>query len=341
MRTLLAVVALMSSACFAGPQPPAASSPAPTMKAVRFHEYGPANNLKLEEVARPTPGADEILVKVHAAGVNPVDAKIRAGSLGKMARLPSTPGFDVSGVVEAVGKNVTRFKAGDEVFAYLSLQRAGAYAEYCAVKESEAAKKPAKLTHEQAAAVPLAALTAWQALIDTAKLEKGQAVLIHGGSGGVGSFAVQIAKARGAKVYATASTRNLQLLKDLGADEAIDYTREKFEDKVKDIDVVLDPIGGDTQARSFGVLKKGGALVSIIQPPDMKKAAAAGLRASIILVKPNAQQLGELGAMIDAGTVKPEVSLTLPLADAAKAHEQIETGHTRGKIVLKVVDSGK
>jgi NADPH:quinone reductase-like Zn-dependent oxidoreductase len=338
MRHLSAAIALSLTVSTSIAQPTAAP---PTMKAVRFHEYGPATALKLEDVPRPTPGEDEILVKVHAAGVNPVDAKIRAGSLGKMFKLPLTPGFDVSGVVESVGTKVTRFKAGDEVFAYLSLMRGGAYAEYSIVKEGEAAMKPAKLTHGQAAAVPLAALTAWQALIDTAKLAKGQSILIHGGSGGVGSFAIQIAKARGAKVYATASAKNLKLLKDLGADEAIDYADGKFEDRVKDVDAVLDPIGGETQTRSLSVLKKGGILVSIVQPPDPKKAVELGVRSAIILVKPSSAQLAEISSMIDAGSIKPEISLTLPLADAAKAHEQIETGHTRGKIVLKIVEGAR
>lgn len=315
----------------------AATAEPPTMKAIRYHEAGGPDKLVLEDAPIPAPGDDEMLVRVHAAAVNPVDAKIRARGPSSGGRFPSIPGYDVSGVVEAAGKAVTKFKVGDEVFAYLSLQRAGGYAEYAIVKESEAAKKPAKLTHTEAAAVPLAALTAWQALVDTAKLDKGQSVLIHGGSGGVGSFAVQIAHARGAKVYATASDKNLAFLKELGADVAIDYKATKFEDVAKDVDVVFDTVGGDTQARSFGVLKKGGIIVSIVGMPDKQKADGAGVRAAGILVKPSATQLEEIAALIDQGKIKPEVSLLLPLAEARKAQEQIATGHTRGKIVLSVV----
>lgn len=319
----------------------AADTAPATMKAVRYHEFGPADKLVYEDAPIPTPADDEMLVRVHAAGVNPVDAKIRSGMFGKGGTLPAIPGYDVSGTVEQAGKSVAKFKKGDEVFAYLSLQRAGAYAEFAIVKESEAALKPAKLTHEQAAAVPLASLTAWQALVDIAKLEQGQSVLIHGGSGGVGSFAVQIARARGAKIYATASEKNQQLLKDLGADVAIDYTHAKFEDIAKQMDVVLDTVGGETQARSFAVLKKGGIMVSIVGMPDQKKATDAGVRATALLVKPDATELAAIASLIQVGGIKPEVSKVLPLAEARQAHEQIETGHTRGKIVLQVVAGNK
>jgi len=314
------------------------AAPPQTMKAVRYHEYGGADKLVYEAAPRPTPGDDEMLVRVFAAGVNPVDAKVREGKFGKTGKLPAIPGYDISGVVESTGKGVTKFKKGDPVFGYLSLQRAGGYAEYAVMKESEAAVKPIALTHEQAASMPVAALTAWQALVDTAKLGKGQSALIHGGSGGVGTFAVQIAHARGAKVYATASEKNLKLLKDLGADEAIDYNNAKFEDVAKDIDVVLDTIGGETQARSFGVMKKGGILVSIVGMPDVQKAGAAGVRATALLVNPDAAELGALAKMTEAGTIKTQVSQVMPLSEARKAHEQIETGHARGKIVLKVMD---
>lgn len=321
-------VAMISSA--------AAADPHATMHAVRYHEQGPPAVLKFEEAPLPAPEQGELLVRVVAAGVNPVDAKVRSGMFGKGGPLPAIPGYDVSGVIERVGAGVTRFKAGDEVFAYLSLQRGGGYAEYAIVKEGEAAPKPRSLKHDHAAAVPLAALTAWQALMGAADLDAGQSVLIHGGSGGVGSFAVQIARARGAKVYATASTANQKLLKDLGVDVPIDYTTQKFEDIVKEVDVVLDSVGGETRDRSFGVLKKNGILVSIVGMPDKARAEEAGVRATGILVKPNASELELIGSMIDNGMIKPEVSSVMPLEEARSAHEQIETGHTRGKIVLRV-----
>jgi NADPH:quinone reductase-like Zn-dependent oxidoreductase len=313
------------------------SSPAPaTMKAIRYHNLGAPEVLKYEDAPRPTPREGELLVRVRAAGVNPVDAKVRSGGFGSGGSLPAIPGYDLAGVVEESGPGATRFKKGDEVFAYLNLRRAGAYAQYAVVKEDEAAAKPAKTTFEEAAAVPLAALTAWQGLIEKAKLEPGQTVLIHGGSGGVGSFAVQIAKARGAKVIATASTRNQQTLKELGVDQAIDYTTTKFEEVAKEVDVVLDTVAGETLARSYAVVKKGGIIVSILEPPNKEELSKRGIRGEVFLVRPSSQMLAEIGKLIDAGKLKPVVSEVLPLHEASKAHQQIETGHTRGKIVLKV-----
>lgn len=332
-RVLAAALSLLAAGLAPGQPSPSDF----TMKAIRLYEFGPPGNLKYEGVARPVPGEGELLIKVHAAGVNPVDDKIRAGLLGPMAKLPYIPGFDAAGTVEKLGPGVTKFKPGDPVFTYVSLQRGGAYAEYLVAKEDEVALKPEKLSFTEAAAVPLAALTAWQALIDAAKLEAGQTVLIHGGSGGVGSFAVQIAKARGATVIATASEANQQTLRDLGADVCIDYRAQKFEELAKNVDIVLDPIGGDTQERSWSVLKPGGTLVSIVQPPDPDRAARAQARGAIILVKPSAEQLAEIAGLIDAGRIKPLIFQVLPLARAAEAHEQIATRHTRGKIVLEVI----
>jgi NADPH:quinone reductase-like Zn-dependent oxidoreductase len=310
-----------------------------TMKAVRIHDYGGIEMLKYEDVPRPTPSDHELLVRVHAAGVNPVDDKVRSGMLANFVKfpMPLILGWDVSGVVEQVGKAVKKFKIGDAVFAYIDLKHAGAYAEYAIVGESEACPKPAKLTHVQAAAIPLAATTAWQALVDTAKIEKDQTVLIHGAAGGVGHFAVQIAKARGAKVIATGSTKSLPFLKELGADVTVDYTASKFEAVAKDVDVVLDTVGGDTQERSFSVLKKGGVLVSIVQPPDQMLAKENGVRAVIFLAHPDGAELAEISKLVDAGKLNPTVSKTYPLSEASKAHEQIETKHTRGKLVLEVL----
>jgi NADPH:quinone reductase-like Zn-dependent oxidoreductase len=309
------------------------------MKAVVILKYGSPARLEYTDVARPTPGDGELLVRVHAAGVNPIDDKVRAGLLSEFMHysMPLIVGWDVAGVVESTGKNVTRFKSGDAIFAYMNLKLPGAYAEYAIVRESEACPKPAKLSFVEAAAVPLAAMTAWQALVDTAKLEKGQTVLIHGAAGGVGTFAVQIAKARGARVIGTSSPKSLDFLRELGVDEAIDYTSTRFEDAAKNVDVVLDPIGGDTQARSFGVLKKGGILVSIVEPPDQTVAKEKGVRATIMLAHPDAGELAELAKLLDAGKLKPIVSKVYPLHNARGAHEQIATKHTRGKLVLEVV----
>src|SRR5436189_5597940 len=254
---------------------------------------------------------------------------------------PIILGGDIAGVVEKVGNKITKFKAGDPVFAYISLDDSGGYAQYALVTEGEAALKPKSLSYVEAAAVPIVALTAWQALIDTARLSEGQTVLIHGGSGGVGSFAIQIAKARGAKVIATASTANQDLLKQLGADVAIDYTKQKFEDVAKDVDVVLDSVGKDTLARSYGVVKKGGFIVTLVSRIDQAELDKHGIRGASLSVNPDSSELAEIGKLIDANKIKVVVSQTLPLADAAKAQEQVATGHTRGKIVLKVADEPK
>jgi NADPH:quinone reductase-like Zn-dependent oxidoreductase len=232
---------------------------------------------------------------------------------------------------------VKSFKPGDQVWSLLPLSRWGGYAEYAVVPESELAKKPKSIDFVHAAGVPLAALTAYQALIDTAGLKEGQTVLIHAGAGGVGHFAIQIAKAKGAKVIATASAKHLAFLKELGADVTIDYTAQKFEELAKDVDVVLDSIGGETQARSLGCLKKGGYLVSIVWPPDKKKLDELGLKGSIMLVKPDVKELDELAALIEAKKLKCVVSEIVPLAEAKRAHELSEGGHTQGKIVLQVV----
>ncbi len=311
----------------------------PMMSAIVIHEHGGPEVLKLEQVPRPTAGEGELLVRVHAAGVNPVDWKMRAAGFGGRGKLPYTPGFDISGVVEQVGPKVSKFKAGDAVFAMLDLRRVsgGGYAEYAIVKESEAAIKPGKISHTDAAGIPLVALTAWQALFDTAKLEKGQTVLIHAGAGGVGSMAIQLAKSRGAKVIATASKDNLDFLKQLGADEAIDYRNQKFEEIAKDVEVVLDTIGGETQERSWGVLKKGGVLVSIVGRPNQQKANDAGVRGEGILVHVDAKELEQVAQLLAEGTIHPVETQVLPLTDAAKAQQMSETRHTRGKIVLRAI----
>lgn len=309
-----------------------APQPEATMKAVRIHEFGGREVLKYEDAPRPVPGQGEMLVKVAAAGVNPVDAIARRGGL--RSALPFIDGFDLAGTVESLGPGVSAFKPGDAVYACLPLNRGGAYAQYAIVKEEEAAPKPQKASFAEAAGVGITALTAWQALFDTADLQKGQTVLIHGGSGGVGTMAIQLAKWKGARVIATASAANQDYMKELGADITIDYKAQKFEEIVKDVDVVLDAVGGETRDRSIGVLKKGGIIITIAGPAAPEKAKEAGVRSVNILVKRSGEQLRKIGELIDSGDLKLVVSKELPLSEAARAHELIETKHTRGKIVL-------
>jgi NADPH:quinone reductase-like Zn-dependent oxidoreductase len=311
-----------------------------TMKAVRIHEYGGPEVLRYEDAPRPEPGEGDVLVRVHAAGVNPVDWKIRDGRSRQRLpyALPLILGWDFSGVVELVGPGATSFAAGDEVYARPDILRNGAYAEYIAVREKEIAKKPGSIDHIHAAAVPLAALTAWQSLILAGRLEKGQTVLVHGGAGGVGTFAIQVAKWKGAKVIATASARNESFLRDLGADEVVDYTKSPFEEVVRGVDVVFDTIGGDTQKRSWKVLREGGVLVSIAATPSEEDAKAHRARPAYVFVQPNAQQLTEIARLIDEGHIKSIVSEVLPLAQARRAHELSQEGHVRGKIVLSIMD---
>jgi NADPH:quinone reductase-like Zn-dependent oxidoreductase len=315
----------------------------PMMKAAVLDEYGGPEVLKVKDVPRPEPQPDEVLVRVMAAAVNPVDAYVRQGMLAKrgLDKRPMIIGYDIAGVVEKTGAKATKFKHGDAVYAYLPIMRGGGYAEFAIAKEGEMALKPKHVDFEHAAAVPLAATTAWQALIDDAKIDKGQTVLIHGGSGGVGSFAVQIAKARGARVSATASTENQDLLKQLGVDQAIDYTTTKFQDVVKDVDVVLNCVRADTLPASYGIVKKGGVIVSITGDPDPAECAKRGIRCSNVMAHPDAHVLEELTKLIEANKIVPVVSQTVPLADAAKAHQQIETRHTRGKIVLQIAPEPK
>jgi NADPH:quinone reductase-like Zn-dependent oxidoreductase len=309
-----------------------------TMKAVAMDAYGGPEVLKYEDAARPDPPTGEVLVRVHAAAVNPVDWKVRAGHLRGFLNysLPLIPGWDLSGVVEATGAGVTDWKQGDAVYARPDLRRNGAYAEYIAVRASELGHKPRSIDHVQASAIPLACLTAWQALFDAGGLKAGQRVLIHAAAGGVGTFAVQLAKWKGAHVVGTASERNHAFLRELGADEVIDYTKTNFEEVVRDVDVVLDTLAGQTRDRSWNVLKKDGILVSILGQPSPDDAAQRGVRAAGVFVEPNQAQLGEIAKLVDSGKLRPIIETVLPLAQAARAHEMNQTLHTRGKIVLQV-----
>jgi NADPH:quinone reductase-like Zn-dependent oxidoreductase len=312
----------------------------PTMKAVRIHHYGGPETLKYEDALRPTPADGEVLVRVVAAGVNALDWKVRAGHVQRTVphALPLILGWDLSGTIETVGPGVTGFAAGDDVYAHPDFTANGAYAEFISVRASELAKKPRSLDHTQAASVPLAALTAWQTLCDKwgADVVAGQTVLVHGGAGGVGHFAVQFAKWRGAKVIATGSAANERFVRDLGADDFIDYTRHRFEDVVFDVDAVVDTVGMDTQMRSWKVIKPGGVLAGLVSPPSQAAAKAHRVRGVLISVRPNAVQLAGIAELIDSGTIKPTVAEVLPLSQARKAHEVSQGGHVRGKMVLRV-----
>jgi NADPH:quinone reductase-like Zn-dependent oxidoreductase len=310
------------------------------VKAIRIHNYGGPGALQYENAPRPIAQAGEVLIRVHATSVNPIDWKVRAGYMRGLIphSFPLIPGWDVSGVIEELGSKASRFKKGDEVYSLPDHTRDGAYAEYIVVRESEVALKPSSLHHVRAGAVPLAALTAWQALFDSAQLQPGQRVLIHGAAGGVGHFAVQLAKWKGAHVIGTASAKNHEMLYGLGADELIDYTTERFEDVARNIDVVLDTIGGETQERSWQVLKKGGILVSLVQPPSENKAKKHGVRGIRLGARPNGQELAEIAKIIDAGKLAPVINRILPLSEARRAHELSQSDHTHGKIVLRVTN---
>ncbi|HTC53779.1 MAG TPA: NADP-dependent oxidoreductase [Steroidobacteraceae bacterium] len=308
-----------------------------TMKAVRIPQFGGPEVLRLESVPIPTPAAGELLIKVAAAGVNPVDYKIRSGKYPavKQDKLPFALGRDIAGTVVECGPATSRFAKGDSVFAMPGMGRGG-YAEYAVVKVSEAAPKPETLDVMQAGAVPLAALTAWQGLFKHGKLEAGQRVLIHGGSGGVGHFAIQFAKAKDAHVITTVSAANIDFVRRLGADEVIDYQAQRFEDVVDEVDVVFDLVGGDIQQRSWQVLKKGGVLVSTLNEPSQDQAAARGARGLRYTVTESGADLAEIGVLIDAGRVKPVITRTYQLKDAAAAERFLEQEHPAGKVVLSV-----
>lgn len=309
-----------------------------TMKAVRIVSYGGPEVLQYEDAPLPELAADEVLIEVHAASVNPVDWVMREGYFQQFLPLtfPAILGRDVSGTIAAVGSAVTTWRPGDAVYAWIGVDRPGAHAEYVAVPASQVTAKPTSLDDLHAAAVPHAGLAAWQTLFDVAGLTVGQTVLIHAAAGGVGSFAVQLARWKGAHVIGTASPRNLEFLRRIGAHEAIDYTTTRFESVVRDADVVIDTEGGETQQRSWGVLKPGGILVCMFSPPDEAQADAHGVRHAYFALQSNPGELAELAALIDAGHVRPIVTTVLPLSEARLAYDFSQSRHTRGKIVLHV-----
>ena len=312
------------------------NSPA-TMKVIRIPEFGGPEVLRMESVAVPKPGIGEVLVKVGAAGVNPVDYKIRNGKYPavKQDKLPYVLGRDVAGTVVECGPSAARFAKGDAVFAVPGIGRGG-YAEYAVVKVSEAAPKPESLDVIQAGGVPLAALTAWQGLFKHGNLKAGQRVLIHGGAGGVGHFAIQFAKAKGAHVITTVSATHVDFVRRLGADEVIDYQAQRFEDVIAEVDLVFDLVGGETQERSWKVLKRGGVLVSTLTEPSQDDAAARGARGLRYTVTESGADLATIGELIDAGKVKPVITKTYQLKEAAAAERFLEQEHPAGKVVLSV-----
>jgi NADPH:quinone reductase-like Zn-dependent oxidoreductase len=310
-----------------------------TMRAARIHSYGDPTGVKISQAPRPEPGRGQVLVRVKAAGVNPLDWMVAEGKARSWLdhRLPLTLGWELAGTVEELGADVERFKPGDEVFGMINLSGDGADAEFAISDEKTLAIKPSTLDFPGAAAVPISALTAHQALFEAAQLRAGQTVLIHAAAGGVGSMAVQLAKAQGARVIGTASgTEHLNLIRTLGCDEAIDYKATRFEDYVSDVDVVLDPVSADSQRRSFGVLKKGGIMVTLTEEPRQDLAHGNGVRATMIGVTPDGARLAAIAAMIDDGKLRPIIEVVLPLEQAKEALKRSRGGHVAGKIVLTI-----
>ena len=304
------------------------------MKAIVITEYGNDDVLNYADVECPEPKAEEVLVKVHVAGVNPIDWKIRNGAGERLGlKLPIVLGSEIAGTIEKLGDDVSGFKAGGAVYGIIT---SGGFAEYAIAKIGDIAPKPQRLDFENAAAVPLGALTAWQAIFDLAHLSDGQKIAIAGASGGVGSLAVQLAKAKGAYVIGTASGRNEAFVRDLGADEFVDYTKQNFEEVIKDVDVVFDTVGGHTFERAFQTLKKGGFLVTSVEFPSEEKAHEFEVKSARVHCKPNAEQLAAISALVDEGKLKAHVATVLPLAEVKKAFQLSESGRTRGKIVLKI-----
>jgi alcohol dehydrogenase len=335
------------------------------MKAIYIEKFGSADVVRFGDLAVPVPAADELLVAIKYASVNPVDGKIRDGKLKALLRtnFPLTLGSDVAGVVHAIGRDVKKFRVGDEVNARLDKTKNGAFAQYCVVVEKYAALKPRSVSYAQAAALPLAGLTAWQALHELAQLQAGQKILIHAASGGVGHLALQLAKSIGAWVAVTASPRNFQWLKSLGADVLIDYKSERFEEKLSAYDVVFDTQGGDVLRRSFAVLKPGGVLVTVggmpslrvakqegmrrllwpiiwlLNRPVEKRARRAGVRFEYLFMQPNGDQLGQLNRLVESGKLVPTIGREFALAHTEAALTYVDAGHARGKVLINVASA--
>jgi NADPH:quinone reductase-like Zn-dependent oxidoreductase len=309
------------------------------MKAARIHSFGPPEVICLEDVSKPEPADGEVVVQVKAAGVGPWDALIRSGTSALPQPLPLTLGSDLSGEIHSISPGVEGLKIGDEVFGVTNERFTGACSEYAVAKATMIAHKPKTLNHTHAASVPVAALTAWQMVFELARLSSGQSVLIHGGAGNVGGYLVQLAKRAGAMVITTASAKDASYVRSLGAYGVIDYRARRFEGQVKEIDAVLDTVGGETLDRSYGVLKRGGILVSSAAQPSQEKAQQYGVRALFFLVEVTTQQLKKIAELIDTGELKTEVGEVLWLDEARQGHRMLEGApHRRGKIVIKVAD---
>jgi NADPH:quinone reductase-like Zn-dependent oxidoreductase len=310
----------------------------PSMKAWRVHEFGPPEKMIFETVPRPLPAAGEVLVKVHAAGVGPWDASIRAGKSALPQPLPLTLGSDLAGEVATLGSGVSDIAVGDQVFGVTNTQFLGAYAEYALASAAMLAKKPSSLSYIEAASVPVVAVTAWQGLFDYARLEAGQMVVIHGAAGNVGAFAVQLARRARLRSVVTASTKDIDYVRGLGADKVVDYHTQRFEDQVRDADAVLDLVGGETQTRSFQILRRGGKLISTVSKPDQDLAKQHGVTAAFFLVDVTTDRLRKIAALIDRGELKTRIGAILPLADAREAHMILDgqRAQPQGKIILSV-----
>lgn len=305
-----------------------------TMKAVRVERFGGPENIKLETIPKPEPGNGQMLVRVEATGINPIDWKLREGMFRNLP-VPFTPGGDFAGVVEAIGSGVVEFEVGDEVFGCLP-GSVGAEAEYALVPPTHSARKPKHLSFIEAASVPLAAMTAWQGLFEYGSLKENQTVLILGASGGVGSFAVQLARSAGARVIGTAASENADRVRSYGAHRVVDYKKERFEDVVKDADLCLDLIGGEFQQRALSAVKSGGRLISTVRSPDQDVARSKGIHALMFVMKPNAEHLRRLAELIDQGDLRVQVAKILPLEQAAEAEELNRNQRIDGKIVLRI-----
>jgi alcohol dehydrogenase len=326
--------------------------------------YGGDQILKVRDFPPPKPGSSDILVKVHAASVNPIDFKLRDGKLRLLRpyRFPLVLGHDCAGEVVEIGEQVTRFKVGDRIFARPSNERIGTFAEFIAIDQSEAALMPPNLNYHEAASLPLVALTSWQALVDIAQLQPRQKVLIQAGSGGIGTFAIQLAKHMGTEVWSTTSGQNFDLVKNLGADHVINYQNEKFEERVKNLDVVFDTLGGDSLDKSFPITRPNGWVVSIAGPPDFRtakemdldivrslllgvvglrvnsKARRAGVNYRFIFMKPLGEELARIAILVAKGVIKPVVDRIFPISECQSAIEYSASGRARGKIIISVID---
>lgn len=308
------------------------------MKAIVIEQYGDKEQLKVKEMPTPKINENQVLVEMKATSINPIDWKLREGYLKQMMpfEFPIILGWDAAGIIREVGKKVKGYQVGDAIFSRPATTRFGTYAENVVIDEDLLAKKPDNISFEEAASVPLAGLTAWQALFDVANLQEGEKVLIHAGAGGVGSLAIQLAKDKGAYVATTASEKNHTFLKGLGADEVIDYKTTNFEKVLQDYDVVFDTMGGETQSKSYQVLKRGGRLVTIVNAPDQEKANEYGVTATLVWLQPNGKQLEQLGALLEKGKLKAIVGHVFPFSEQGmkEAHALSESHHAKGKIVI-------